>query len=214
MSKAPLTSTTTTTLKWNTILLEAESIALSVLLYFLLLAKVQLLLKAILCAILLIPFNFHSPGQQKFSSHILFLGFTKIPFGLLVGISTSMFLTLVFNGSLVNSVISVVFLTGMVGTILLRVLRKDIARYNEIDLNEDVQEDSGWKLVHGDVFRAPKNRMLLSVFLGSGAQLFFMTGGTMFFALLGFLSPSNRGSLTTVMIIFYTFWIYWRLRLY
>lgn len=107
--------------------------------------------------------------------------------------------------SLVNSIISVVFLTGMVGTILLRALRKDIARYNEIDLSEEVQEDSGWKLVHGDVFRSPKNRMLLSVFLGSGTQIFFMVGATMVFALLGFLSPSNRGSLTTVMIIFYTF---------
>lgn len=107
--------------------------------------------------------------------------------------------------SLVNSVIVVIFLTGVVSTILLRALRKDIARYNEIDLTEDIQEDSGWKLVHGDVFRSPKNRMLLSVFLGSGIQLFIMAGVTLAFALLGFLSPSNRGSLTTIMIVFYTF---------
>lgn len=107
--------------------------------------------------------------------------------------------------SLVNSIIIVVFLTGVVSTILLRALRKDIARYNEIDLTEDIQEDSGWKLVHGDVFRSPKNRMLLSVFLGSGVQLFIMAGVTLVFALLGFLSPSNRGSLTTIMIVFYIF---------
>ncbi|CAB5395830.1 unnamed protein product [Rhizophagus irregularis] len=69
--------------------------------------------------------------------------------------------------------------------------------------SEDVQEDFGWKLVHGDVFRPPVNVMLLSVFLGSGAQLFFMTAVTLVFAVLGFLSPSNRGSLATVMIIFY-----------
>lgn len=106
--------------------------------------------------------------------------------------------------SLVNSVIIVLFLTAMVGTILLRALHKDITRYNEVDLTEDVQEDSGWKLVHGDVFRSPKNRMFLSVFLGSGAQLFCMTGVTLLFALLGFLSPSNRGSLTTMMILFFT----------
>ncbi|KAA8905014.1 hypothetical protein TRICI_005342 [Trichomonascus ciferrii] len=106
--------------------------------------------------------------------------------------------------SLVNSVIIVMFLTAMVATILLRALRKDIARYNEIDLTEDVQEDSGWKLIHGDVFRSPKNRMLLSVLLGSGTQLFVMAGVTLLFALLGFLSPSNRGSLTTVMILLYT----------
>ncbi|KAK9480757.1 hypothetical protein V1514DRAFT_361544 [Lipomyces japonicus] len=106
--------------------------------------------------------------------------------------------------SLINSSIIVVFLTGMVGMILLRTLHKDIAKYNQLDLNEDVQEESGWKLVHGDVFRAPKNTLLLSVFLGSGAQLFVMTGLTIFFALLGFLSPSSRGSLATVMIILYT----------
>ncbi|PWW74603.1 hypothetical protein C7212DRAFT_346106 [Tuber magnatum] len=106
--------------------------------------------------------------------------------------------------SLVNSAIIVVFLTGMVAMVLLRALRKDIARYNQLDLNEDVQDDSGWKLVHGDVFRSPTNPMLLSVFLGSGAQLFFMTGTTIIFALLGFLSPSNRGSLGTAMVLLYT----------
>lgn len=107
--------------------------------------------------------------------------------------------------SLVNSSTIVLFLTGVVASVLVRALRKDISRYNEIDLTEDIQEDSGWKLVHGDVFRSPKQRMLLSVFLGSGAQLFFMCGVTLAFALLGFLSPSNRGSLTTIMIVFYTF---------
>uniref|UniRef100_A0A060T7V6 Transmembrane 9 superfamily member n=1 Tax=Blastobotrys adeninivorans TaxID=409370 RepID=A0A060T7V6_BLAAD len=106
--------------------------------------------------------------------------------------------------SLINSTILVIFLTAMVSTVLLRALHKDIGRYNEIDLGEDFQEDSGWKLVHGDVFRAPKRRMLLSIFIGSGSQLFVMTGLTLVFALLGFLSPSNRGSLTTMMILFYT----------
>jgi len=105
--------------------------------------------------------------------------------------------------SLVNSIVIVLFLTGMVAMILLRALHKDISRYNQIEDKEDVQEDFGWKLVHGDVFRPPANVMLLSVLLGSGAQLFFMTAVTLVFAVLGFLSPSNRGSLATVMIIFY-----------
>ena len=105
----------------------------------------------------------------------------------------------------------------MVGAILMRALKKDIARYNRLDsfnlddlsgtngdAEESVQEDSGWKLVHGDVFRAPKNPLLLSVFLGNGAQLFVMVGTTICFALFGFLSPSNRGALGTVMILLYT----------
>lgn len=62
--------------------------------------------------------------------------------------------------------------------VLLRALHKDIARYNQMDMQEDVQEDSGWKLVHGDVFRPPKHTLLLSVLLGSGSQLFMMVGAT------------------------------------
>lgn len=119
--------------------------------------------------------------------------------------------------SLVSSAIIVLFLCAMVGAILMRTLRKDIARYNRLDsfnlddlsgtngeVEEGVQEDSGWKLVHGDVFRTPKNPLVLSVFLGNGSQLFVMTGTTLVFALLGFLSPSNRGSLGGAMILLYT----------
>lgn len=119
--------------------------------------------------------------------------------------------------SLINSSIFVVLLVGMVSMVLLRALRKDIERYNRLDsynlddltgtsaVNEDgVQEDSGWKLVHGDVFRSARYPLLLSVLLGNGAQLFIMTGLTLVFALLGFLSPSNRGFLATVILLLYT----------
>ncbi|SPN99912.1 related to endosomal protein EMP70 [Cephalotrichum gorgonifer] len=118
---------------------------------------------------------------------------------------------------LVDTAIVVVILVMTVMSILVRTLKKDIARYNRLDeinledLNgtsvvEDggVQEDSGWKLVHGDVFRNPSQPLLLSILLGNGAQLFVMTGFTIVFALLGFLSPSNRGSLGTIMILLYT----------
>jgi transmembrane 9 superfamily protein 2/4 len=45
-------------------------------------------------------------------------------------------------------------------------------------VEDGVQEDSGWKLVHGDVFRPPRNALLLSVMIGNGAQLFMMAGLT------------------------------------
>jgi len=88
---------------------------------------------------------------------------------------------------------------------------------------EDVQEDWGWKLVHGEVFRTPNYPLVLSALVGNGAQLCTMVGVTLgmsrkfwhlnltlnrvnsVFALLGFLSPSNRGSLATVMMICWTF---------
>ncbi|KAF9925086.1 hypothetical protein FBU30_005079 [Linnemannia zychae] len=107
--------------------------------------------------------------------------------------------------SLVNSIIIVLFLTGMVAMILLRALHKDISRYNQQEAQEDFQEDFGWKLVHGDVFRTPAYPMLLSIIVGNGSQMFLMASVTILFAALGFLSPSNRGSLATVMIVFYMF---------
>lgn len=35
----------------------------------------------------------------------------------------------------------------------------------------DVSEESGWKLVHGDVFRPPRNLMFLSAVVGIGTQM-------------------------------------------
>lgn len=106
--------------------------------------------------------------------------------------------------SLLNSLAIVALLCVMVGLIMARAVRRDIYRYNAIDLTEDIQEDYGWKLVHGEVFRPPSHAMLLSVMAGTGAQLLAIAVVTLFFALLGFLSPSNRGSLATIMIVTWT----------
>lgn len=107
--------------------------------------------------------------------------------------------------SLIESFAIVIFLIVMVSAVLVRTLRKDIHRYNSLDLDsEDIQEDSGWKLLHGDVFRPPSKPMLLSIMLGNGVQLFMMVGTTILFALLGFLSPSNRGSLATAILLLYS----------
>ncbi|XP_025414820.1 transmembrane 9 superfamily member 2 [Sipha flava] len=105
--------------------------------------------------------------------------------------------------SILNSLMIVIILTGMVAMIILRTLHKDIARYNQIDAGDDIKEEFGWKLVHGDVFRPPRRGMLLSVFVGSGVQVLCMTVVTLAFACLGFLSPANRGSLMTCSLILY-----------
>ncbi|XP_050983568.1 transmembrane 9 superfamily member 2 isoform X1 [Labeo rohita] len=116
--------------------------------------------------------------------------------------------------SIMNSLVIVLFLSGMVAMIMLRTLHKDIARYNQLDqadwvkippaanvTYEEAQEESGWKQVHGDVFRPPRMGMLLSVFLGQGTQVFIMTFITLFLACLGFLSPANRGALMTCAVV-------------
>ena len=79
--------------------------------------------------------------------------------------------------SLVNSVIIVCLLSAIVFGIFVRALSLDINRYNDLEM-DDIQEEFGWKLVHGDVFRAPAHRMFLSVFVGNGIQLTFMATAT------------------------------------
>lgn len=48
-----------------------------------------------------------------------------------------------------------------------------------VTVQEDVQEDWGWKLVHGEVFRTPNNPLILSALVGNGAQLSAMVGVTL-----------------------------------
>lgn len=58
--------------------------------------------------------------------------------------------------------------------IMVRTLRRDIARYNTEDNIEDTLEETGWKLIHGDVFRPPRHPRLFASVIGSGIQIFFM----------------------------------------
>jgi len=106
--------------------------------------------------------------------------------------------------SIVNSLMIVLFLTGVVAMIMLRTLHKDISSYNELQTLEEAQEESGWKLVHGDVFRPPATSpLLLAVLAGSGVQILVMTFCTLVCALLGLSSPANRGGLLTTFIFLF-----------
>lgn len=129
---------------------------------------------------------------------------SDIPWGLRWDMYLHVFDPKIHWFSLINSLVIVGFLVFMVAMILYRTVTKDISRYNAIDLSEDVQEDYGWKLVHGEVFRMPNRPMVLSVFVGNGTHLVMMCIVTLIFALFGFLSPSNRGSLATVLLICWT----------
>ncbi|KAI6680411.1 hypothetical protein NL676_034292 [Syzygium grande] len=107
--------------------------------------------------------------------------------------------------SIVNSLMIVLFLSGMVAMIMLRTLYRDISKYNELETQEEAQEETGWKLVHGDVFRPPSNSDMLCIYVGTGVQFLGMILVTMIFAILGFLSPSNRGGLMTAMLLLWVF---------
>ena len=76
--------------------------------------------------------------------------------------------------SITNSIMIVLFLTVMIAMILLRALRKDIAQYNDPNVMEEAKEESGWKLVHGDVFRPPSTMLMLFRSVGAwrGTRVF------------------------------------------
>jgi transmembrane 9 superfamily protein 2/4 len=105
--------------------------------------------------------------------------------------------------AIINSLLVVVFLSTMVAMIMLRLLHKDLNRYNNPENPNEAQEETGWKLVHADVCRKPDFPALLAAVVGSGSQLLCMAGLTLAFACIGFLSPSNRGALLTAMILLY-----------
>lgn len=109
--------------------------------------------------------------------------------------------------SIINSVIIAIFLTGMIAMTMVRALRLDIQKYNRVMTEEEKaeeQEEKGWKLVHGDVFRPPtKAPTAFAVLTGIGAQLTCMALATALFAAIGFLSPANRGSLAIALLILF-----------
>jgi len=65
---------------------------------------------------------------------------------------------------------------------------------------EIVEEISGWKLLHGDVFRAPPYGGLLAPLVGSGMQLIFVVAGLLCLSCFGVLNPSWRGGFISMAV--------------
>lgn len=109
--------------------------------------------------------------------------------------------------SIFNSFMMVIFLTGLVSMILLRTLRADYARYTRDDddleaLERDMSEESGWKLVHGDVFRPPKYLEVLAALIGTGVQLTLLVLFVILITIAGTLF-TERGTIRTVFFVCY-----------
>jgi transmembrane 9 superfamily protein 2/4 len=111
--------------------------------------------------------------------------------------------------SITNSILVVLFLSLLVVSVLVRNLRRDIAAYNALaaladEENDEEADESGWKLVHADVFRPPQNMpMLYCVVVGSGVQMGLTILLSICFSAVGFLSPARRGSLMNGILVFY-----------
>ena len=76
----------------------------------------------------------------------------------------------------------------------------------DIILDEEESEDvAAWKLLHGDIFRAPAYGGLLAPLIGSGMQLLYMAFGLLVLSTLGVLNPSFRGGYVSVGIGLFVF---------
>eukprot|EP00009_Paramoeba_aestuarina_P014682 CAMPEP_0201542218 /NCGR_PEP_ID=MMETSP0161_2-20130828/71913_1 /ASSEMBLY_ACC=CAM_ASM_000251 /TAXON_ID=180227 /ORGANISM="Neoparamoeba aestuarina, Strain SoJaBio B1-5/56/2" /LENGTH=278 /DNA_ID=CAMNT_0047949845 /DNA_START=242 /DNA_END=1075 /DNA_ORIENTATION=- len=103
--------------------------------------------------------------------------------------------------SILNSFMMLTFLVGFVGMILVRTLRKDYARFEDTELNPE--EEHGWKLIQGDVFRQPNYLVLFTAMVGTGHQLFFLTIFVLLVSFWGTYYVETRGSLSTALIVSY-----------
>ncbi|KAJ3057107.1 hypothetical protein HK097_000571 [Rhizophlyctis rosea] len=108
--------------------------------------------------------------------------------------------------SIFNSFMMVIFLTGLVGVILLRTLRRDYARYDKeeglLDMDRDLGDEYGWKQVHGDVFRAPPNLTFISALLGTGVQLCVLTLSVIMVTIIGELYVERATMLTATVFLY------------
>lgn len=95
----------------------------------------------------------------------------------------------------------------MVAMILVRTLNRDISKYNRVMTDEekaDQAEETGWKLVHADVFRPPTTYpMIFCILAGTGIQLLVCIFFLIVFSAIGFLSPANRGSLMIALLFIF-----------
>lgn len=65
-------------------------------------------------------------------------------------------------------------------------------------------DDSGWKMVHADVFRPPEHGlMLLSAIVGTGVQVGLMLVASVVLALCGYISPESRGTIINLLLVLY-----------
>jgi transmembrane 9 superfamily member 1 len=110
--------------------------------------------------------------------------------------------------SIINSLVLVILLTAFLAIILLRVIKSDFTRYMKIHDDEagidSSEEETGWKLIHGDVFRSPKGLSLFAALIGTGFHLFVTSLVVLSLAVSGYFSLSRRGSIVAAFILVYT----------
>jgi hypothetical protein len=105
--------------------------------------------------------------------------------------------------AMINSMVLVMLLTAFLTIILMRILKKDFSRYMEVDEDEIAEEETGWKMINGDVFRSPENLSLFAALVGSGGQIFVASFVLLVCVISGAFKATKRGALLTAAIMIY-----------
>jgi hypothetical protein len=106
--------------------------------------------------------------------------------------------------SIINSCVLVILLIAFLAIIFMRILKNDFARYMDIEEDTIEEEESGWKLISGDVFRIPENPTLFCAMVGTGTQLMVTCFAVLLLALTGSVSTTRRGSILACAVITYS----------
>lgn len=127
--------------------------------------------------------------------------------------------------AIINSLVIAMLLTVVVAIIMLRTLSRDIQNYNDSGASdpeakrkaaaasaaegagedETLDDITGWKLVHGDVFRPPGAGGLFAPIVGSGVQLLAMSIALLILSAVGVLNPSYRGGFISFGLFLFVF---------
>ena len=120
--------------------------------------------------------------------------------------------------AIINSFILVVLLTSFLAFITIRLLKKDFQRYvspsplphthtrcrYNPEENEEPDEETGWKLIHADVFRFPPYPSLFCSMLGCGVQLGLIFLSMLSLSVLGVFYAYGRGTMYATIIVIYS----------
>ncbi|KAL8218523.1 hypothetical protein R6Q57_021896 [Mikania cordata] len=112
----------------------------------------------------------------------------------------------VHHQSITFSSVAILILVIVLLTFYVLVLREDISKYShDVEDNQmaEYQEETGWKNIHGDVFRFPKHKSLFAAALGSGTHLLVLIISILVLGILGFFPPYVRGVFWNALIIVY-----------
>ena len=124
--------------------------------------------------------------------------------------------------SVINSMVLAFLLISFVAVILMRIVKKDFARYSEDSTGKNQLnilqfhythfyclrktgdgDEYGWKIIHSDVFRFPQRKMLFCAVLGVGSQLLCMAIIIITLALAGQFSVHRHGAVNAASCFLY-----------